>query len=155
RARGEPHERAPAPGPLAAPWRHSYALNFVAASVEVLAQRVTRPAIDFRFDVLQGGAWLAMNRGGADLDEVRLARALAAGEVAVSAWDAPLARLAALAEARGFAVVVAYLPSAHAAYAPGVRFSDPEVGAAVTALDGTQRTLLPELVGRHGMTYVD
>src|SRR5690606_22570439 len=92
---------------------------------------------------------------GADLDEVRLARALAAGEVAVSAWDAPLARLAALAEARGFAVVVAYLPSAHAAYAPGVRFSDPGVGAAVTALDGTQRTLLPELVGRHGMTYVD
>jgi lysophospholipase L1-like esterase len=135
--------------------RHSYAANFAAGAVEVLAQRLRRPEIDFAYDVEQGGRPVAMNRGGGDLDEVRIARALAAGEVSPALWDAPLARLAGLAGEHGFRVVVAYLPSAHAAWAPDVRFADPEVGAQVQALDAAQRRALPELAARHGMAYVD
>jgi len=118
-------------------------------------KRVGRPAIDFAYEVEQSGRWVAMNRVDADLDEVRIARALAAGGAAPQLWDAPLARLAALAADHGFRVVVAYLPSAHAAYAPAVRFSDPVVGELVTALDEAQRRALPGLADRHGMEYAD
>jgi len=155
RTAGASRERAPSAGPLAMLWRHSYALNFVSASLEVLTQRLVRPAIDYRFEVGQGGGRLAMNRGGADRDEVRLAQAFAAGEVDLALWDEPLARLATLAGAHGFGVAVAYLPSAHAAYAPDVRFADPAVGAAVAALDAAQRAALPALAARHEMAYVD
>jgi lysophospholipase L1-like esterase len=147
-ASGEPRRRSPFL------LRHSYAANFVAGAAEVLAQR-RRPAIDFAYEVEQRGRWVAMNGGGADLDEVRLARALAAGEIDPALWDEPLARLAGLAAAHGFSVVVAYLPSAHAAFAPAVRWADPEVGEQVGALDEAQRRALPALAERHGMAYVD
>ena len=96
-----------------------------------------------------------MNRGGADLDEVRTARALAAGRLDPGLWDPALARLAALAREHGVRVVVAYLPSAHAAYAPRVRFSDPQVGREVAALDEAQRRALAVLAVRHDMGYED
>jgi lysophospholipase L1-like esterase len=155
RARGDGGRREREQGPIAALLRHSYAANFASASLEVLAQRLRRPEIDFAFDVEQGGRWTAMNRGNADLDEVRTARALAAGEADPVLWEAPLARLAALAEGHGFRVVVAYFPSAHAAYAPALRFSDPAVGKLVTELDAAQRRALPGLAARHGMAFVD
>jgi hypothetical protein len=148
-------DRADAPG-LAEPLlRRSYAASFVAGAFEVIAQRVRRPGIDFAFEIEQGGRWVAMNRGGGDLDEVRTARELVAGAVAPELWGEALARLAELADEAVFEVVLAYLPSAHAAYAPYVRFSDPEVGRLVTALDEAQRRALPALAERHGFAYSD
>lgn len=143
------------PGGSALLLRRSYAASFAAAAVEVIAQRARRPEIDFAFEVEQGGRWVAMNRGGGDLDEVRTARELVAGAVAPELWGGALARLAELADQGGFEVVVAYLPSAHAAYAPDVRFSDPEVGQLVGALDDAQRRALPALADRHGFAYSD
>ena len=142
-------------GPIAVLLRNSYAVNFISGSAEVLTQRWRRPGIDFSFDVEHGGRWSPMNRGGADLDEVRTARALLKGDLDPIVWNAPLARLADLAGERGFRVVLAYLPSAHAAYAPAVRFSDATVGAAVTALDEAQRRAISDLAGRQGMAFID
>jgi lysophospholipase L1-like esterase len=155
RARGDRPRREGGKGPLAALLRHSYAANFASASFEVLAQRLTRPAIDFSYEIEQGGRRVAMNPGAGDLDEVRTARSLAAGEIDPALWAEPLGRLAALAGAHDFRVVVAYLPSAYAAYAPAVHFSDPAVGAEVTALDEAQRRALSALADRHGIAFVD
>lgn len=151
---GRPRERDAG---FAAPLlRHSYALSFVRAAGEVLAQRWTRPEIDFGFEIAVRGHAQAMNQCGSDLDEVRVARALAAGRAdPVREWDAPLERLADLARERGLRVVVAYLPAAHSAYAPSVRFADAEIGALVSALDEAQRNALPALAERHGLAFVD
>jgi hypothetical protein len=142
-------------GPFAALLRESYAANFALASLEVVGRRLLRPEVDFRFDVERRGLWMPMNRRRSDLDEVRTARALAEGRLDPALWEAPLARLGELAAAHDFAVLLAYLPTAHAAYAPAVRFADSAVGEAVAALDAAQRRALPALAGRHGLAYVD
>jgi len=47
------------------------------------------------------------------------------------------------------------MPSAYAAYAPAVHFSDPAVGAEVTALDEAQRRALSALADRHRIAFLD
>jgi hypothetical protein len=147
----EPESVAPSsPGILAS----SYAANFIAASIEVLVNRVARADIDFGYQIEHRGAWRDFNVAGADLDEVKIARKLAAHEVDLEWWAPPLHRFAELARQRQISALVAYVPSAHSAFAPA-RFSDPEVGELVTALDDEQRAALVGLTSREGLALLD
>src|SRR5690606_41354220 len=135
--------------------RHSLALNLLVAAGKVWGRGLRRPDVDFRYEVRAGGRPIAMNPGNTDRSEVRSARALRAGEVSLDVWESALAELARLARAHGFTAVVAYLPSAHSAYAASARFRDPAVGRDVAFLGEAQRAWLAAASARHGLPFWD
>ncbi|HET6467695.1 MAG TPA: hypothetical protein VFG43_04880, partial [Geminicoccaceae bacterium] len=151
-AAGDAGERAGRRRPLAA---DSYFLNFVAASVEVLAEHFTRPAFDFGYTVAQGGRRIAMNVANADRDEVETARRLLLGEGDLGAVAPPIRTFRELAEAAGFVPILAYLPAAYTAFAPSARFADPDAGAAVAELSRRQRVALAAIAEAAGIAFVD
>lgn len=139
----------------AALMRHSRLLNLVAGSVELLANRLRRPDVDFGYEVAGPHGWRPMNVTNGDVDEPRTAARLARGEIGPELWEAPLHQLAALGAEHGFVPLVAYLPAAYTAYANGIRFDDPTIGAAMAEMSRRQRAFLHDLAPRLGMALVD
>ena len=135
--------------------RHSYALSFVAGSVEHLAQRWRPQDVDFRYEIAVRGGRLAMNGGQADRDEVRTARRLLGGAIALALWERALADFATLAAAHGFVPVVTYIPAAYTAYAATVAFADPAIGRDLAAMSRAQRADLRQRSAAHGLTFLD
>ena len=127
--------------------RHSYALSFVAGSIEHLDQRWRPQDVDFRYEVGVRGGRLAMNGGQADRDEVRTARRLLGGAIGLALWERALADFATLAAARGFVPVVTYIPAAYTAYAATVAFADPAIGRDLAAMTGRSAPISAAVCG--------
>jgi len=114
-----------------------------------------RDDINFRYRVVADGSPVDMNPFNADMDEVKNARRLHAGEIDTAVWDSALEDFARLATEHGFSPVVAYIPSAYTAYSRSVRFEDPEVASVLAAQSGQQRDYLAKAAGRLGLDFLD
>ena len=142
-------------GPLQTLKYASYSLNYVLASFESMFKNMRRDDINFRYRVVADGNPVDMNPFNADMDEVKNARRLQAGEIDTAVWGSALEDFARLAAEHGFSPVVAYIPSAYTAYSRSVRFEDPQVGAVVTAQSRQQREYLELAAGRLGLDFLD
>jgi hypothetical protein len=134
---------------------HSYALNFVAGSVEHLAEQWRPQEIDFRYQVAVRGQTTPINGGQTDRDEVEYARKLGRGEIGPQLWDRALDDFATLAGAYGFIPVVTYIPTAYTAYARTVVFADPTIGPDLAAMSRAQRKHLQRQSEARGLAFVD
>ena len=135
--------------------RHSYALNFIAGSIEYLVEQWRPQELDFRYEIGVRGGRLLMNGGQADRDEVRYARRLLGGEIGLSLWDRALEDFATLAAERGFVPVVTYIPAAYTANAATVTFMDPTIGRDLAAMSQAQRAYLGRQCAAHQLTWID
>jgi hypothetical protein len=133
----------------------SYSLSFVLASIELLAKEMVTDDVNFRYQIGLDTGTIPMNVTNADQDEVRNARQLHLGEASPSVWHDALADFVTLAEKNDFIPIVAYIPSAHTAYAGFTAFEDPTVGRDVALLSSTQRGYLARLGKRLGFRFVD
>jgi hypothetical protein len=142
--------------------RHSYAYDFaiVGSAVELsdLADKLSGdPArnIDFRYSLGFPDGQVPMNVQNNDQDEVRTARDLAAGAVALDLFDPAVDRFATLAREHGFSGVVAYAPAAYTAYAEFVTFEDPSLADLMAAFSRSQRDHLRDVCAARGLPFVD
>ena len=114
-----------------------------------------KASFDYRYEIRLGDGVVEMNPENADRDELLSARAFARGAISLEPLNEPLLKLAALAREHGFVPIVAYIPSAHIAYAESVRFSDPSLAEPLAAFDEAQRAFLRRQVAALGMRFVD
>jgi hypothetical protein len=138
--------------------RTSYALNFLKAAAHVGSQRLFGPAIDFRYSVALDGRRIPMNPANHDTDEVEFARRWRDGQVGFDLWKDALDQFTDLATRHGFVPIVAYVPSAYAAYstrANGVEFADPDVGEVVLAFSEAERDWWIRATHEAGVAMVD
>jgi hypothetical protein len=134
----------------------SYALAFLVAGIEQAGSELARSARpDFRYTVETGEGPVMLNINNGDQDEIEYGRRIEAGEIGPEIFGPPLEAFAALGREHGFVPIVAYIPSAHTAYADSVRFEDPETGAAAQALSTAQRDWLAANAERLGVVYLD
>lgn len=134
---------------------NSYGLSFISASIEALGKRFFTDDTDFRYSVSAEGETIPMNVLNADRDEVKSARRLRQGKAGPAVWRDALERFVKLSERHGFRPVVAYIPSAHTAYANSVAFEDSVVASDVAHLSETQRDYLGNLAAELGYHFVD
>ncbi len=143
-------------GKLGGPFRVSYALAFVKASVEALAKRIsaaTRP--DFRYSVEAVGTRVGMNVTNGDSDELQAAKDMLDGKLSPDLYAAPLESFVGLAKAKGFRPVVLTVPAAYTVYQSSVIFEDPGIGGVMANYSETQRRWLAENAARIGYEYLD
>lgn len=135
--------------------RRSYALNFIAGSIEYLVEQWDPERIDFRYQISTRDGEVLMNAGQADQDEVQQARRLRRGEISLALWDRALKDFAMLAEAHDFIPVVTYIPAAYTANAATVVFMDPSIGPDLSAMSRAQRAYLRERCEALALIFVD
>jgi hypothetical protein len=140
--------------------RNSYAWNLIvagidAASGEIRRQRDPKSDIDFHYDLAMPGRTIPFNVENGDLDEVRSARAVAAGKLDPAWLDAGLARFAASAQQNGFVPLVTYSPATYTAYDRFVKFRDAALGPLMAAYSQRLREHLRDACLRLGVRFVD
>ncbi len=142
--------------------RSSWAYDFVvvgsAVELSHLVDRLAaepRSKIDLRYDLELPAGPIAMNAQNNDRDEVRTARDVESGALALELFDPALDRFTALARENRFLPVVAYAPTAYTAYAEFVRFRDPTVGPPLAAFSARQREHLAHAAAARGLAFVD
>jgi hypothetical protein len=148
--------------------RRSYAVNLAAVAlgqgIDAVRKAVGRltgsaPAnetVEFRYDFhFDDGTRMPFNVENSDQSEVRYARKLRDGLVSLDSLDGALERYAALAREHGFTPVLSYTPSAYTAYAPFVRFQDPELAELMPWFHAEQRRYLKERSRELGLVFVD
>jgi hypothetical protein len=142
--------------------RSSWAYDFVVVGSAVELSNLVdtiaaepRSKIELRYTLELPEGPIAMNGQNNDRDELRTARDVESGALALELFDPALDRFAALARAHGFLPVVAYAPAAYTAYAELVRFRDPSVGAPLAAFSARQRAHLATATAARGLTFVD
>jgi hypothetical protein len=141
---------------LGGPFRFSYVLAFLKASMESLAKQVsaaTRP--NFRYSVESNGARMGMNVTNGDRDELRSAKEMLNGTLSPDLYAAPLKSFADLATEAGFHPVVLIVPAAYTVYRSSVAFEDPSIGAVMANYSETQRHWLAENAGTIGYKFLD
>ncbi len=140
--------------------RYSYAYNTLVVALALGAgelRAVLDPSlrVDFRYRAEFDDGPVPLNVENGDLDEVRYARRLRAGEIELSAYDGALARYAELAREHGFLPVVSYAPSAYSAYAEFVVFEDPELSELMPWFCERQCEHLRRVAEGLGLLFVD
>lgn len=142
--------------------RSSWAYDFIVVGSAVELSNLVdtiaaepRSKIDLRYTLEFPDGPIAMNGQNNDRDEVRTARDVADGTLALDLFDLALDRFAALARTNDFLPVVAYAPAAYTAYAELVRFRDPSVAAPLAAFSARQRAHLATASAARGLTFVD
>ena len=141
---------------LGGPFRYSYLLAFVKGSVETLWKEVKRAAgPNFRYTVEADGRRIAMNLANKDLDELRSARKVEAGELDPGLYRAPLERFVAFAREKGFRPVVLLVPAAYTIYQAGIAFEDPAIAGTMAHYSEAQRSWLAENAAAIGYGFLD
>jgi hypothetical protein len=133
----------------------SYSLSLLLAVVEEVAHRPDGTEIDFEYRLAFPTDTVAFNPENVDVDEVEMARRLQAGEVGFDVLDGALRRLVGLADAEGFRPTLAYIPSAHTAYADWVIFNEPEHAPVLREFSARQREYLASMADSLGMPFID
>ena len=98
---------------------------------------------------------MQMNTANSDQDEADIAVRLEKGEISPELFATPLNNFVAWARDNGIVPIIVYTPSMYTAYDSTVRFSDPQVGAAVRELSRQQRAWLADNAARLGVTFYD
>lgn len=135
----------------------SYALAFFKGGIEVAVKAVKaeRDNDDFRYTGTVQGAPVAMNTRNGDIDELRLARRVADGEVSAALYEESTAAFAALARSMGFIPLVVLVPGAYTAYAPSIAYDDPANTAIMKRYSDAQRQWFAENAPKLGLNYFD
>jgi lysophospholipase L1-like esterase len=159
------HPESVEPDPATAGWRatwparSSYSFNLVCAGVEYLGERGAlareKEAIDFRYRVGTDERSVLFNRDQMDRDEVLCSRRLRAGEVDLSVFDEALRTFVLLGREHGFAPIVAYTPTAHAAHRGRIIFNDPSLADDLDWSSQEQRRYFAAKSAELGYHYVD
>ena len=135
---------------------HSYAYNLVAGDLWHRAADARERAYDFRYDVeLSDGTVTPFNTRNGDLNELEYAGRLRDGAAGVDVFDDAMDGLAALAEAEGFRVVLAYTPAAYTAYGVRVRFHARDVADTMRLYSARQREYFTRKSAELGFEFVD
>jgi lysophospholipase L1-like esterase len=122
------------------PARHSYAYNVLLSSAWRLAYLAQKSDVDFRYVVeFPDGVRMPFNIHNADREEVQFAEGLRERQVRPELFDQALAAFVALAGENEFVPIVAYIPSAHSAYAEMLRFEDESIADLMLSYSDTLR----------------
>lgn len=141
---------------LGGPFRVSYFLAFMKASIASLAKEVlasTRP--NFRYSVVSEGATIAMNVTNGDRDELKLAKEVRDGTLQPDLYAAPLKTFVNLAKKKGFVPVVLLVPAAYTLYQPSIAFEDPEIAKMMANYSDVQRQWLAGNADALGYEFLD
>ena len=138
------------------PFRVSYVLGFTKASIELLAKQVsasTKP--DFRYSVRAGGADVKMNVSNGDIDELKSAQRMAAGELTADLYADPLKRFVELSRSSGAIPIVMYVPAAYTVYQDNAKFEDTSLAPLMANYSNVQRNWLADNASTIGYQFVD
>jgi hypothetical protein len=146
--------------------RNSYAANIILVAFGKAGEGITNTVlravgalpgrIDFGYELrFPDGIIVPFNVQNADEAEVRYARRLQRDEVRLSAFDAALARFAALGREYHFRPVISYAPSAYTAYADFVAFDDDALSQLMPWFSRRQRAYLRQKAEELGLAFVD
>jgi lysophospholipase L1-like esterase len=138
------------------PARHSWVYNLLLVSAWRVAYLLQKSDIDFRYAVdFPDGVSARFNVGNADRDEVSFAAELREKRVRPELFDDALAAFVGLAKEHHFVPIVAYIPSAHSAYAAMARFDDPSIAEIMRAYSDTLRDYFALQAETLGYRFLD
>ena len=138
------------------PFRVSYLLAFVKASVEVLYKDVTaRFGPNFRYFVTVQGTTVRMNITNGDLDELKSAKRLRDGMIQPDLFAAPLDKFVEFARQKRFAPLVLYIPATYTVYQKSIKFEDESIAELMRNYSQAQRDWLEENAKRLGYEFFD
>lgn len=136
--------------------RHSYVYNLLLSSSWRAAYRLGRNRINFRYVVtFPDGVSIPFNIDNADREEVGFAAWLRDQRVQPELFDDALRDFLALSREHGFVPIVAYIPSAHTAYADMARFDEVQVAGLMRAYSESLRHYFARQATQLGFRYVD
>jgi len=141
---------------LGGPFRISYVLAFVKASIEVLYKNISATFDpNFRYSVRVQDANVKMNVTNGDLDELKSAKRLRDGMIKPDLFAAPLEKFVELARQKHFKPLVMYVPATYTVYQKGIKFEDERIRGLLRTYSQMQRDWLAKNATRLGYEFFD
>lgn len=148
--------------------RHSYVVNLLLAAAKHFGSGPAaskseeeeidfeEEEIDFRYHLaFPGGVEIPFNHDNGDRDEVGYAKSLYAKDIDLQVFEEALNTFVELSRQYGFVPIVAYIPSAHTAYAKSVVYSDPELKVLMPWFSREQRKFFAQQGQELGYAFID
>jgi hypothetical protein len=141
---------------LGGPFRVSFLLAFVRASIDVLYKDISAAfGPNFRYSVTVQGSTVKMNVTNGDLDELKSAKRLRDGIIQPDLYTVPLDKFVEFARQKRFAPLVLYIPATYTVYQKGIKFEDESITELMRNYSQAQRDWLEENAKRLGYEFFD
>ena len=141
---------------LGGPFRISFVLAFVKASIDVLYKEISATfGPNFRYSVEIQGSTVKMNVTNGDLDELKSAKRLRDGTISPDLYAVPLNEFVEFARQKRFTPLVMYIPATYTIYQKSIKFEDESIAELMRTYSQAQRDWLEENAKRLGYEFFD